>query len=188
MPMPEPLSNYESRLYDAVYGDVKFLVLQYKLRGAWTSKESAQDAIVQLLQYHGLAQQEYWVFIRTLRLMHLLGTVLKNNPPEDVLKVVRRTDKALFNKSYQPYLAKFWNWQFLTKRQQAKKVTNTPYKRWNWIATQSALKDLAAKRPNTFRYVLAYYEGQLDELFPMKPPALVRLVRYMRDIEFDMGA
>lgn len=186
--MPESISSQESPLWDAMYGDVKFLVLQYKLRDEWTDVKKAQDAIVLLLQYHGKAQQDYWKFIRTLRLMSQFSRVLRDNPPDDVRKLVKRTDKALFLKSYQPYLAKFWNWQFINKRQQAKKVSNTPYKRWNWIATQRELKTLASERPNTFRYMLAFYEEQLKDLYPIKPPSLLRVLRYMRDIEFDLEA
>ena len=184
--MPESISSQESRLWDAMYGDVKFLVLQYKLRNAWDYEQEARDAIVQLLQYHGKAQQEYWRFIRTLRLMSLFSDVLRSAHPDEVTKLVRRTDKSLFLKGYQPYLAKFWNWQFITKRQQAKKVENSPYKKWNWSATQEELKTLASERPNTFRYMLAYYEERLNTLRPVRPPSLLRVLRYMRDLEFDM--
>jgi len=185
--MPEALSNQESPYWDAMYGDVKFLVLEYKLRDQWTSKESAELAIVQLFEYCGQAQQEYWRFIRTCRMMEYLGKTLRGSAlPDDVRKLIKRTDKAIFNKAYQPYLAKFWNWEFINHRQGAHKKGNSPYKRWSWLATQTAMKELAAKRPNTFRYVLAYYENQLDEMFPLKPPSLTRVVRYMRDTEFDM--
>jgi len=188
MPMPEALSSNESNLWDAMYGDVKFLVLKYKLRDQWMTKESAEQAIIQLLQYHGKAGTDYWRFIRTLRLMSLFGELRRSDLPDDVRKLVRRTDKALFLKNYQTYIAKFWNWQVISKRQQAKKVGNSPYKRWSWLATQEALKELAANRPTTFKRVLAYYEEEYEDLRPMKPPALTRLLRYMRDIEFDMEA
>jgi hypothetical protein len=185
--MPEAISNQESKLWDAVYGDVKFLVLDYKLRNSWTTKEDAEQAIVQLLQYHGKAQQEYWKFIRALRLMALFGRQLRRSDlPDDVRKLLRRTDKAIFNKSYQPYTAQYWNWQFLAKRQQAKKASNTPYKPWSWSATQAAMKELAADRPNTFKHVLTYLEQQAEDLRPLKPPSIHRVLRYMRDIQFDM--
>jgi hypothetical protein len=186
--MPEPISNHESSLWDAMYGDVKFLLLQYKLRDEWTSKESAEQAIILLLQYHGKAPAEYWKFIRALRIMSLFEGLLKTPLPEDVQKLVKRTDKAIFRKQYSPYLAKFWNREFLTKRQQARKGTNSPYKSWSWLATRAALKELAADRPNTFRHVLAYYEAQYEAMRPMKPPSLTRLLRYMRDIAFELEA
>jgi hypothetical protein len=186
--MPEALSNHESKQWDAVYGDVKFLVLRYKLRDSWGTKESAEQAIIQCLEYMGKATDEYWVFIRTLRLMTLTGEQLRTPLPDDVRRVIKRFDRTLFRKSYQPYLSKFWNLQFLSKRQQAKKATNSPYKKWNWFATQNALKAMAASRPNTFRHVLAFYEEQAKDMLPLKPPAVTRLLRYMRDIEFDLEA
>lgn len=185
--MPEAASSQESKLWDAMYGDVKFLVLEYKLRASWETREQAEQAIIDLLQYHGRAQQPYWKFIRTLRLLTVSSRVLKSNPPEDVRKVVRKWDKTLF-RDYQKYIATYWNWQFLTKRQQAKKVSNTPYKPWSWLATREAMKELASKRPNTFRHLLKHLEGQMEEFKPVRPPALVRVLRYMHDIEFDMEA
>jgi hypothetical protein len=185
--MPERLSNQESHYWDAMYGDVKFLVLEYKLRDEWTELEKANQAIIQLFQYCGSAQQEYFRFIRHCRMMEYLGRILgRSDIPDDVRKVVRRTHKKVFNRAYQPYIAKFWNWEFINKRQGAKRSGNSPYKRWSWLATQTALKELASKRPNTFRYVLAYYEAQLEEMSPLKPPSLTRVLRYMRDIAFDM--
>jgi len=183
--MPEAPSNDESRLWDAIYGDVKFLILEYKLKDSWSTKEDAEQAILQLLHYHGLAQQDYWKFIRTLRLMSVMSRVLKSDPPDDVRKLVNRTHKALF-RDYQKYVAKYWNWEFITKRQQAKKATNTPYKPWSWLATRAALVELAAKRPNTFKHLLAHLEGQLTEYKPYKPPSLMRVLRIMRDQAFEM--
>lgn len=183
--MPEQPSDRESKLWDAMYGDVKFLVLEYKLRDSWATKESAQEAIVQLLQYHGKAQQEYWKHIRTLRLLSVTSRLLKGNLSEDVVRVVRKTDRTLF-RDYQAYIAKFWNWEFINKRQGAKRAGNSPYRKWNWIATREALKELASNRPTTFRRLLKHLEAQLEGYKPVKPPALIRVIRYMRDIEFDM--
>ena len=182
--MPEAATNFESRLWDAMYGDVKFLVLEYKLRDSWTTKEGAEAALVDLLQYHGAATQEYWKFIRTLRLMTVTSRVLRSYPPEEVAKVVRKTDRALF-RDYQKYFARYWNWEFITKRGGARK-SQGPYKPWKWFATQQALKDLAAKRPNLFRHLLRHLEEQLEEYKPYKPPSIMRVLRYMRDIDFDL--
>jgi hypothetical protein len=186
--MPEPISSHESKQWDAIYGDVKFLVLQYKLRDSWTTKESAEQGIIQLLEYMGKATDEYWIWVRTVRAMMYLGHQLTTPLPDDVRKVVNLTHKTMFRRGYQPYLDRFWNLQFLSKRQQAKKAGNSPFKRWNWVATQTAMKRLAADRPNTFRHVLAYYEAQAEALRPIKPPALTRVLRYMRDIAFELEA
>jgi hypothetical protein len=187
--MPDPYFTMDPRPYEALL-DAGYLTLEMELWDQWHDKNSAELAIVALLQYIGKADNDYWRFVRVWRVqnqLHKQAARAEKAGLAEVAKVCRFGAKSL-DREYNKYLGIKWEKQnrhpIRLKRGDKRYVG--PFKKWDWDDAKAKLVKLATTKPATFAQLLRHLETNGGT--KLRDPLFMRYLRIMRDIKFEETA
>jgi hypothetical protein len=164
----------------AYWGDIKFQCMRLEMIHSWTTTTGTEQNIAHLLRYIGGAKDDYWRLVRIYRCRMLLNAAYASLVGRNDLacKRITRTTAALDRERDKVLSRRKWNQVHA-------------YRKWNWEKTKLAAEKLYEENPGLFDTLRRNVEGKTynnpnyDPSRARTAIALSKLIRILRDVEFD---
>jgi len=163
---------------DLYWGDVGFQCTRLRMIVNWSSTKGTDQNIIQLTRYIGRAKTDYGRLARIYRVRMVINPIWTKTQNDLVRKHIRKF-MTLLDREHDKVLSRR-GWR-----------EHHVWKPWDWEKTKRQAKRLKEINPGLFDTLRRNIEGKaytsptFDATRMRMDPELARLVRILRDVEFD---
>jgi hypothetical protein len=169
--------------YDAYWGDIRCQTMRLEMIHGWASPVTAKQNVIQLVKYVGGAKDDYWRLVRIWRARMIVNAAYRGlsegRLDKSVHQVIKRAMAQLDRERDKVLSRRGWG------------ESAPKFRKWDWTITQRRAAELKLGNPGLFDTLRRNVEGKaydnpkLDTTRMHRDPSLARLVRILRDVEFD---